>query len=175
MGRLETFSALALPFLAGSSGLPAQDEGGLPPGGRVRVTAPRLSPKPLVGIVESSSAQAVLVRVGERDPAVSVPRADIMRLELSRGRARRKSALIGGAIGAVVCLGGVYALCKSEGECDPVVAAATSAGFGFGVGAGVGALVAPERWQDVPLDRVRVSLAPTRGGGVSIRASFAFP
>jgi hypothetical protein len=33
----------------------------------------------------------------------------------------------------------------------------------------------PERWQDVPSDRVRLSIAPTPGRGVSVAFSFSLP
>jgi hypothetical protein len=50
--------ALGLLLLSAVPGLLAEDAVGLPPGARVRVTAPPLAPEPLVGTVESSSGQS---------------------------------------------------------------------------------------------------------------------
>jgi hypothetical protein len=41
-------------------------------------------------------------------------------------------------------------------------------------GAGIGALIKRDRWREVPLERVRVSLAKTRGRGVALSLSVPF-
>lgn len=57
-------------------------------------------------------------------------------------------------------------------------AAAALAGLigvpGAFVGLAVGASTKKERWESVPLDRLRVSMVPRRDGGLAIRVSLAF-
>jgi hypothetical protein len=102
--------------------------------------------------------------------------ASIDRLEVARGQrsAAREGALIGGAIGAT--LGGLAAAFFSALACDIPGGGCESsvepylvlAGGGAAAGAGLGALagltVRKERWEPVRLDRVRVGIAPARGG-----------
>jgi len=42
------------------------------------------------------------------------------------------------------------------------------------VGAGIGASTGTDQWEQVPLERIRVGVAPQRGGGVRLAASFKF-
>jgi hypothetical protein len=175
MDRLAVVSALGLLLLYAVPGDTAEGAMGLLPGARVRVLAPEFAPKPIVGTVESSSGQRIVLRVENRDPPVVVPFAEITRLDLSRGRARGKSALIGAAIGGALAAGSMMILCQGGGDCDTTAVAAVYGAGGLVLGGGVGAIVGAERWEDVPSDRIRVSLAPTPGRGVSVRFAVSFP
>ena len=176
MNGLSVAPALGLVLLSAVPGLPAEDAVGLSPGARVRVTALRLAPEPLAGTMESSSGQSIVLRIEDPELAVTVPAADITRLQLSRGRDRGKSALIGGAIGGVLGAVGVVTLCYAlGGDCDDKAIAAKYGAAGLGLGLVLGAAAAPERWEDVPSDRIHVSIAPTPGRGVSVRVSFSLP
>jgi len=161
----------------------------LPSGPRVRLTAPSVSGKRLVGTVVGLDEVALtLQRHGVTDTML-VPRAAITRLEISRGRRRSKGALIG----AVVGLGSGVALGLATGsDCssDPDLRALFVAFFGgckgttravvisvatVPVGALVGFLVAPgEKWEASSPDRLRIAVAPTRGGGVRAAVSVRF-
>ena len=62
-------------------------------------------------------------------------------------------------------------LCGGDyGGCAEASGVATAGAL---LGAGVGALVQTDRWQTVPLDRVRVTLTPARRGvGVAVSIGF---
>jgi hypothetical protein len=168
------FACLPLLCLASASGLRAEEVGVIAPGARVRVTAPVVGSKPLLGAIATVTEETLDLRVKRQEPVVSVRRADIVRLQVSRGRARRKAALIGGSIGAAALLGVTYFDCTqwSADGCDPAASVAASAGIGFAVGAAVGALVAPERWQEIPADRSRVALVLARGKRAAVTVAF---
>ena len=46
--------------------------------------------------------------------------------------------------------------------------------LGAGIGAIVGALIKTDRWEEVPLDRLRVSFVPQRGGRFALGLSVRF-
>jgi hypothetical protein len=131
------------------------------------------------------------------DPALVVPRASVTKLYVSGGHARGKAAIIGAAIGLAVAGGLAVAAsaCDSSGECGcsgsgcPELLAILGIPAAA-IGAGVGALVAPERWQEIPVgsaglgaalsfpggagsSRLHLTLAPVRGGAAaSVKCSF---
>ena len=45
---------------------------------------------------------------------------------------------------------------------------------GAGVGAIIGGIIRTDRWEKVPVDRIRLGFAPQRDGGAVISASLAF-
>ena len=169
--------ACLLLFLTSAVGLfgeePPQD---LIPGTRVRVTAPALAPKPLVGTIKKLSDDAIELAVKGRDDVISVPRASVIRLEVSQGRSGRKGALIGGATLATVgIVWGAVACHDPSSEVYPWVCATIMGVTGLGAGGGFGALVGlGERWNELPSDRFRVTLAPTPGRGVALSMRFTF-
>jgi hypothetical protein len=176
MNGLAVVPALGLVLLSPVQALPAEHLVRLPFGARVRVTAPRLARGPLVGTVESSSAGSIVLRIEDPELAVTVPATDVTRLELSRGFNRRKGALVGAAIGGVVGAVGMVTLCYAlGGDCDDKAVATRYGAAGLGLGLVVGAMAAPERWDDVPPARFRLSIAPTPGRGVSAAFSFSLP
>ena len=151
---------------------PPQD---LIPGTRVRVTAPALAPKPLIGTVRTLSDDAIELAVKGRDDMISVPRASVIRLEVSQGRNRRKGALIGGA--AVATVGIVWGAvgCHDSSDWNSWWCGGILGGAGLVLGGGVGALVGSgEHWNELPSDRFRVTLAPTPGRGVALSMRFTF-
>lgn len=149
----------------------AEGEPVLVPGARVRVTAPRLAPEPLVGAVEALPGETLVLESRKRGPAVRIPLDEITRLEISRGRPRRKGALLGAAIGGAVGLA-ITLSCSSESDCDTAAVGALYGLGGLALGAAVGAAATRERWEDLPPKRIRVSLVPTCRG-LAIRASLA--
>ena len=113
-----------------------------------------------------------------------IPLASLTRLELYGGRGFSGwnvlrgagiGVLVGGAVGA-----GIGYLTSSEG-CGEFersfcagVGAAVLGGAGLVIGAGVGAAVKSDRWEEVPLDQLRVSFAPQRNGRFGLGLSVQF-
>ncbi len=113
------------------------------------------------------------------------PLESVSRVEVSTGT--KSHWLTGAAIGFVVggtvayvalSSGGSTSICDqsanqdaaSVGEC---IALSTAVGGlpGFGVGALVGTFIRSERWQEVPLNRLRVSAGPEPGAGFRLAVS----
>jgi hypothetical protein len=142
---------------------------------RARVTVPHISPKPLVGTVKKLTDDAIELTAEGREDTLALPRASVLRLEVSQGRNRGKGALIGGAalaaVGAVVGAVG----CRGSSDVDPSLCAAILGGGGLVVGAGVGAMVgAGDRWRELPSDRFRATVTPVSGRGVRLSMRFSF-
>ena len=163
--------------VAGSSAA-AQDAVSPLPGALLRVTAPTLSTKPMVGtLVQTTQDELLLDLAGAQRR--SIPRAAVTRLEWSRGRRGNVAkgvlwgALISGTVLAVVggkegCEGGKMSECLASSF-------VVGAGLGALGGAGVGALIRTEDWGDVPIApiaNVRVRMAPN--GGVAIRVALTW-
>jgi hypothetical protein len=129
----------------------------------------------------SVSGDSLLLSVDGGAGRVFLPLISVSGIQVIRGRkpARGRGAAIGALAGGVVGLVGsltTYDESKDFFELGGGVNAALSGllygGLGAGVGLLVGNFVTIDRWQDVPLDRVRVSFAPQRDGlalGASVR------
>lgn len=123
---------------------------------RVKVVAPALSAKPIVGRVATVDSMRLSLTVTKRGSILDIPLADVTALSASggidRARGARTGALIGLALGAWF-VADVYREIKDE---DPFGFGRLALGLvGFGITPGIGALVgfglAPERWDAVPL------------------------
>ena len=180
---LPTITLLVLAHTLGTSTeAAAQDTPPIAVGERVRVsTASGATYVGLVGMVTS----AVIEVQDEEGSRSSVPLSTVRRLEVSRGQKSNASAgaFIGFVTGAITgaLIGG------SLGDDPPLLSeafffsAGEKAGIGFLLGAGGGAIIGAligeavhsDRWVEVPLERLRVSLAPQRHGrfafGFSVR------
>jgi hypothetical protein len=156
------------------------------PGLRVRLTAPSVSGKRLVGtVVALDDATLTLQRQGGQE-TLQVPRGAMTTTEVSWRRSRKgKGAAIGGLVGlgAAVAIGlaagedcspfqdvgdplgdavahFLRSFCYSKGEMAAVAAILT-----LPAGALLGLAVAPgEKWQPSSLDRLSVRITPARGG-----------
>jgi hypothetical protein len=143
-------------------------------GSKIRLLAPSFLDGRLQGLVTGMDEKVLLVSADGRPPT-KVPRQAIDRLEVSTGHHRQvvKGMFIGAGLGAAV-IGPVYHASANQSQCDNAlvpcttsVAAAEAIGIVAGAawGAGIGALFTADRWREVPLGDVRVSLAPARGRG----------
>ncbi len=144
-------------------------------GDRVRVTAPN---ERVVGTFTVLKPDTLVVSVESR--RLAIPFASVTSLEVSRGQKSKsgKGALIG--LGAGAAAGVVTALVGcADNSCDDVtglVVLIFGAGGALGgvlIGAVIGSFIQTDRWETVPLDRIRVSLTP-RGGGLEVSAKFVF-
>ena len=141
------------------------------PGDRVRVTTPDI--ERYDGTVQAIRGDFLTV------DTLTVPRASITRLEVHRGR--KGQAHLGAAIGAVAlgAAGVAVGIAFCEGfECPKGEGAAVGGGAGVLVGGllglGIGALTKSDRWEEVPLDQLRVSFAPHRDGRLAFGFSWRF-
>jgi hypothetical protein len=176
--------ALGLAILPAARPAAAQDPQPIGPGVRVRIAASG-SKERLKGTVQSLD-QGVLAVISDDHQLVRVPRATITSLETGWGRKgnAKKGFIIGAAIGVA---GGLLVCAASDEEwpfdesgvnssCDggewvgiPLLAGGT---YG-GIGALIGHFIKSDRWIEVPLDRVKVSLGPAREGlGLALSVRF---
>ncbi|NIM48165.1 MAG: hypothetical protein GTN78_20805 [Gemmatimonadales bacterium] len=169
---------LVVPF---ATAVAQQQPPPLEPGQRVRVTVPTRDMNKHVETFRRLRGDTLVLE------SMRCPLSDVTRLEVHRGEKSKagKGALFGGLVGAGlgVVASVVWAAhdCEfidnvgCEGEEVAVMAGGTAilGAAGALLGAGVGALIQTDRWEEVPLDRLRVSLVPQRDG-FGIGASISF-
>jgi len=181
---------LSLPVSLLSGQQPAPD---LRPWQKVRVTAPAAAFERSLQVLRAVRGDSmVFVRVTKRPVSVgvwvadtlefSLPRDAVTRLEVRRsiwGGGEILGLLAGAAIG--VAVGG--GRCPSHGtlatldrdlrDCLLILPASALVGglVGFIVGHGIARTPA---WEDLPLSRLRLDLAPPRAGRLGLGAAFSF-
>jgi hypothetical protein len=165
------------------------------PGPRVRVTAPSVSGKRLIGVLAGlDETTLTLQREGDKGP-LQMPRASVTKIEVSRRRSRAAGAGVGMLLGvgtaAVVGLvsgddcgrspgggpGGVWRRRGGGGlYCLDDTAIAVLSGIVIVPVATLLGLVATpgEKWEVATVDRLRLAVAPTRGGGVRAALAIRF-
>lgn len=163
----------------------ADEQGTLPVnvGSRVWLLAPASIEGRVKGTVQHVDDKSITLTM-ENLTSLAVPRSSITHLEVSTGQKRQW--VKGMLIGAIVESAGLAATAQIEqgcsgfsnanGPCFHSRAEALGVGLVAGalVGAAIGALFKTDRWSAVPLEHVRVSLAPTRRGGAQLALSVAF-
>jgi len=178
-------SLAALPLLIPLQSITAQQAPSIETGSRIRVTAPTVGADKLAGVCVEVDATRLRVQAEEQVSPLTISLADVTRLEVSQGR--KSNALKGLGFGALIggSIGAVLGLLASTGEsyenpCEgnaPACAAGGAAAFGVTgalVGLGIGALTKSERWEEVPLDRLRVNIVPQRDGRLALGLSVVF-
>jgi hypothetical protein len=143
----------------------------LQPGQRARVTAPMLDMDRHEETFQQLRGDTLVFT------STRCPLSDVTRLEEYRGRTSWgwwKGGLIGLAVGTGAGLAvGASGGCASDDLSCEVEGARVGAGAGLLVGILAGLSIKTDRWEDVPLDRLRVGVVPQRDG-LGIRASMAF-
>lgn len=172
---------LGMFLLAPLAHLAAQESLTLAPGARVRVSIRQQGRQ--TGSLVALKADTLIVKAEKRTAPSAILLSSITKLEFSKGHKRSagKGAGLGFLIGAGVgVIAGTIAAQSYSGydtETDWYwYQTAPVFGGGCGIlGALVGGFVGAdaERWEPVPLP-VRLSVAPQRGGGVRLAASFSF-
>ncbi len=156
--------------------LAAQDT--LSAGDKVRVTTEE---EHVVGYLTAIEGDQLRLDTTFRrlDTSLVLPLASVTKFEVSRGQNSKAGmgALVGLIVGAGVGAAFGIGLCNSLQD-DNCVGAGVVGGLLFalptaGLGALIGLTIKVERWETVPLDRIRVSLTP-RGGGLEVSAKFVF-
>ena len=157
-------------------------------GTRIRVLVPALSSKPIEGIFERLRGDTLVVNVQAWERRLELPLSSVEQLKMHSGRrsAARRGAAIGALVGAAA--GGIGAAATYEDPCpegadfcifdvgpvgEVVLSAIVFGAIGAGTGAVIGSFIKVDRWETVPLDRIRISLTP-RGGGLEVSAKFVF-
>jgi hypothetical protein len=196
-GRCLTLIGLVA-LLLSVSGAHAEEPAALQPGARVRMLVLERSQagaathrREITGRLTALDDTTVSLEASPGYPPLVLSRDSIEAVEVSLRRGqRRKGAIIGGIVGAAV---GVVVAVADDTSCpepqnpgdlfgclvtDEFNGPEWKAGFGLlagAAGAGLGALVAPgEKWEAVSNDRLRVAVAPARGGGLRLGVSFSF-
>jgi hypothetical protein len=163
--------------------LRAQEAPRFEPGARLRVSTQDAAVRHFVGTFEGYDGGNIGIRPDHELTLIWVPLASVTNVQSSRGRKSQawRGALIGllagGTFGAFVGAA-TYEECVQrpgwEGlfDCymypESASQAAAMGGLTLGLlGAGIGALIGAstktDRWQDISLDRVRMSVVPRRG------------
>ena len=163
---------------------------------RVRVTAPTVSGKRLVGTLLAMDETTLTIGSQKGKGVVEVPRSAVTRIELSRRPSRKGK---GAKIGALVGLGAAVAVGLAAGDdcgslpepapgwggfedrlrrnlCyDKSVTAVMASILTVPAGVLLGVLTAGgERWVRTEPDRLRVAVTPLRTGGVGAAVSVRF-
>ncbi len=155
------------------------------PGARVRVSAPTVAERPLLGTVVALEVETLIVDAQHYAHPLTLPLASLAWLEVSRGQKSRtvRGAGIGFLVGGAAGLATAAIVCAIAGDCDPdssytglVYASLGVLGAGVGAltGAIIGSTIKVDRWLDVPLDRIRISLTPSERLGLTVSARVAF-
>jgi hypothetical protein len=129
-------------------------------GQRVRLTVPSRFSRPLVGTLDGLSADTI-----------AVPRVDVTRVQVSRGRPMAFTAVLGVLAGTKIGRDAFKCPSYSEDGCYAVVGIVPLAVVGGLVGAVAGT---QDFWKDVPAKEFRVNFMPARGGGAGVFVSWAF-
>ncbi len=166
-------------FLAVVGELCAQDTL-VVPGARVRV----YSPDRLTGTIETLSSDTLVLKTeASRWRVISrqaIPFASITRLEVTRGKKSKwlVGAGVGLGLGAAATVYFLAAFCDDvDTSCDGNTYLGIFALIALPpaiVGAVIGALIKVDRWEDLPLDQIRVSLRPNGHLGLAASVRIAF-
>ncbi len=157
----------------------ADDTVQLTSGTRVRVTVPTGGGR-LVGTVLALDDKNLTLQIPGKTDTTVLRREDITTVDVYAGRrSRGRGALNGAAFGAV--MGALMGL--AAGSDDPGTFIRLSAGgkalIAATLLAPIGALVGaaappPERWKELPKDRIRLSFVPVIGRGAAVSLAFVF-
>lgn len=148
-------------------------------GSRVKVTAPECELGGQEATFRPLRADTLFLETTQ------CPLASVTRLEVSGGQ--KSHALLGagigfaaGALGTVIYCSGNRNEFSDEGKCEvlgrdfTLLATGLVGAAGGIVGVIIGYGIKTDRWEEVPLDQLRVSLASQRDGGLAIGFSVGF-
>jgi len=166
------------------------------PGTRLRLTFPcELNGQPSAGEKRTGcrsegrfvrlQADTITLAVAESTASYGVNA--VSRVEVSRGHRSHwlsgagAGFLVGAGVAFVLLItGGSTSLCDQSANQDAIGSgeclglAALEGVAGAGLGAIIGGLVRTERWQDVPFERLRVSLWPQAGSKLGLAVAVVF-
>lgn len=131
----------------------------IPPGARVRVSAPALGQGAVIGGYGGLDADSLSLMPARTGSLVRIPLSQISRLELSDGRNRAGGAAVGALLGFGVSVAGGFlclAVCPTPSGGGANLAPVGGLFLGIFVGVPVGGVLggtvfAPERWRPIPV------------------------
>ena len=143
-------------------------------GSRVRVTAPDCELRGRATTFQAVRADTLVLATTE------CPLALVARLDVSRGQ--KSNALLGAGIGFAAGASGAVVYCKAlnPGDCEifgddvTLEQALIFGALGGAVGGIAGYFIKTERWDEVALEQLSVSLAPQGDGGFALGFSVRF-
>lgn len=151
-----------------------QDTFTIAPGAWVRIKAPSVSKRWLIGKIVTINADTLMLRSEKQATPLAISLASMTELEVSQGR--KSNAGKGRRIGLLAGAGIGFPLGYAIGEEEVsrgTVGARSAVFFGY-IGLLVGAIIGSgthtDKWQEVPLDRIRLSISPQRHGGLTAGA-----
>ncbi len=146
----------------------------LEPGSRVRVTAPGCGLREQVTRYRALRAGTLVLDTTE------CPLASVTRLDVSRGRTSHTAlgagiGLAAGGVGTIIYCKAVdeYGCQLFDDDLTPIMALIFGAG-GALVGGIAGHHMETDRWEEVPLKRLRVTIGPQLDGGFALVLSIRF-
>jgi len=163
------------------SELIAQQPQGPDPGSRVRIWAPGVSRRVLVGVLLDRSDSGMAMAAEPGAERLTVPWGAIRELEVSRGTRTRaaRGALIGAGIGAALATLALVAFCEDpDTACEFDEAVIFYAVFTLppaGAGALLGSLSRYEKWERFPLGSPSLVLGAGPERTLRMGIGFALP
>lgn len=143
------------------------------------MTASTITTTWIVGTVVTLNADTIVLRHESQTSALAVPLAAVTKLEVSGGRIPRgKNGLKGAGLGlfAGITIGGILGAANTGTDATSKVYVMAGAAFfgttGLVTGGIIGAVSGNERWEQVPLKRLRLGLAPGGEAGLGLSTVF---
>jgi hypothetical protein len=186
MAALRFTTLVAVTLLVGPDALLGQESSDIAVGDKVRISAPEISPYRLVGILTETSEDTYVLSVEGRTEPMRLPLGSMQRVEVSRGKKSMSrtlgqvGALAGIATGAVLgyrenedvdCTGNED--CRAYKRMTVFWGAMLSGAAGGILGRLVGLAIRLDRWEEVPLDELRIEPTLAAGGfGMSVSLRF---
>jgi hypothetical protein len=175
-------SLAVLPLLIPLQSITAQQAPPIETDSRIRVTAPTAGADKLAGVCVEVDATRLRVQAEEQVSPLTISLTDVTRLEVSQGRKSNTLKGLGfGALGGAVigAVAGVIVEASCTYECwgtaaTALIGAGVFSVTGAVIGIVAGTLIKSERWEEVPLDRLQVSIVPQRDGRFALGLSVAF-
>lgn len=176
-------SLVAMLVITAPIGLFAQQEMPVEPGARVRVSAPGVVAGQVVGTIKELRPDTCVLQVEGRPWPLVLPLASVTQLEISRGHKSKSGIgiLLGGSAGFLggYLIGTQTSVCEtcggSESKGKTGLAFGTILGLlGAAVGGELGSKDRVEFWEEVPIERLRLSIRMYRASRLGVAASLHF-
>ena len=128
------------------------------------------------GTLVALTSDSVAVQPAGQLNSLVVPLTSVKQIKVRRGQHSHpwRGGIVGGLIGGAVMGAANTGYCMGS-QCVRKFANGSVAGLvvGASVGAVIGSVIHTDRWEEVPLDRLRVTVAPQRDGfALGMRFSF---